>query len=602
MKTHNRKLPVTYIFLGIVMILGIGLRFYRLTTVPPSLSHDETAIAYNAYSLLATGKDEYGERLPLLFRSFDDYKLPGMVYSTIPFAALFGRNELTARLPSAVYGTLSILVLYFLVLELFKAPNTRHQASSTKYQAPNKHQKTNSNRLKIWNFDIARLPARQVWNLGFGAWNFAEEVALLSALFLAIQPWHINFSRQLFESNGAVFWFLLGTLFLVRSTRKYPYILVAALSYVLALYFYYSVRLIIPFVVLLYVIMHARTIIKHRKYSLLAGALGLAAFLPLGIQMLSPGGLERISIVSVSNDPNYISRKETYTAIIAGNPTVLNKIIYNRRLALAQTVIENYGKNISPQNLFISGTGTYGALYPFDAIFVIAGLYALLSLKPFPALLVCMWLLTAFLPGAFSTKQPNTLRTLAAAPAFAVLSGSGAAYLARYIRQSRRYRYIIVAVFALIAIMFSREFSRFLYAYFTDNPQNNAVSFADGNKQMVQYVTEYQRQYNRVYVSGYYWRPYIFMLYWGGIDPSVYQASGTPDRIGKYYFSSAGWDTSGMRFMDPDFDFRTLPEAQSALFIVSKQEYELHRDTLEKIRDLDGRIAPSVFISARLSP
>ena len=86
-----------YFFLIIIICVGIFFRFYNITTVPPSLSHDETAIAYNAYSLLKTGKDEYGVTFPLLFRSFDDYKLPGMVYSTVPFVALFGKSELAAE-------------------------------------------------------------------------------------------------------------------------------------------------------------------------------------------------------------------------------------------------------------------------------------------------------------------------------------------------------------------------------------------------------------------------------------------------------------------------------------------------------------------------
>lgn len=554
MKTKHRNYSAL-ILTGIVAI-GVFLRFDRLTSIPPSLSHDETAIAYNAYSLFSTGRDEYGEFFPVLFRSFDDYKLPGMVYSTIPFAAIFGKSELTARLPSAIYGTLSILVLFFVARELI-----RDQKKS----------------------------------LSFTVFSYA------AAFLFAIQPWHTNFSRQLFESNGAVFWFLLGSFFLLKSTREYRAVLCAGLSFVVSLYFYYSVRLVIPFVILLYTGFHYKKILKKWKYFLLTAVICIISFLPLGIQMLSPGGLERISIVSVANDPNFLSRKETYTKLIAENPTALNKILYNRRIALVQTALENYGKNISPKNLFETGTGTYGALFPFEAILLLLGIYALISFRTFPSLFLCVWLLSAFLPGALSTKQPNTLRTLLAAPAFALISGLGVAWIFDRIQKRVRYWQFFACAAIALVIALGREFPRFHYAYFVDNPTNNAVSFADGNKQMVKYITENKNNYNRVYVSGYYWRPYIFMLYWGATDSAMYQKEGSREQIDTIVFSAASWDTNGFKFMDPSFEFSSLPEADSSLFILSQKEYETHRQSFEKLQSIHGNVARNVFVAAILN-
>lgn len=522
-----------YIALIVIVCIGIFLRFYKLTTIPPSLSHDETAIAYSAYSVLKTGKDEYGKPFPILFRSFDDYKLPGMVYSTIPFVALFGKNELAARLPSALFGTLAIIVMYFIALELTGSP----------------------------------------------------VIGLLSALTLALQPWHINFSRQLFESNGAVFWFMIGAFFLLRSRKNYNAILWAGLCFVLALYFYYSVRLVIPFVALFYLLSQWKRVIKMWKTTALTIGICFLAFLPLGREMVSPGGWERINMVSVVHDPNFISKKETYTNIMASKPTVINKIIYNRRVALMETIIENYWKNISPHNLFVTGTGTYGALYPFDAILIPLGLIVLFTLSPFAIYFVLLWLFTAFLPGAFSINQPNTLRTLIAAPVLALLSGFGL-----------KNKYVAIAV----CIIFLFVFPKFYTAYFINNPTNNAVSFADGTKQMVEYVKANENKYDRIYISGYYWRPYIFMLYWGGANPADYQQNGTREHIGKYYFSSASWDTNGLKFMDPKFDFQALPHDGKTLFILANPEYQLHQKEFQKITGIHGRIAKNVFIAAIL--
>jgi len=555
-RTKRRTLS-TLILLGFILCVAAYLRFFHLTSIPPSLSHDETAIAYNAFSLLTTGKDEYGTSFPLLFKSFDDYKLPGMVYSTIPFIALFGRSELAARLPSALYGLFAVLIMYGIAIELLEKKRYAQIAS------------------------------------------VRVDLALFPALLFALSPWHVNFSRQLFESNGAVFWFMLGTYFLLRSTKRYGDILWAGLSYVVSLYFYYSVRLVIPFVGVVYLIRYYPVMTKHWKTTAATLVLCMLALLPLGVQMFSPGGLERISIVSVVNDPNYIRLRDAYVARTGTTPGIVDKIIYNRRIALVRTVIDNYAKNISPHNLFVTGTGTYGALFPFEALLVPLGLVMLATLSKFPRLIVWVWLIAAFLPGALSTKQPNTLRTLVAAPAFALLSGLGVAYLVTRMKEKAG-MYIGAVSFSVLALWFLFAFPRFHYAYFVDNPTNNAVAFADGNKQMVTYVTAHQNEYDRIYISGYYWRPYIFMLYWGNTDPALYQTSGSRERFGKYIFTGASWDTNGIKLMDPEFDPAILPHDGKTLFILSTAEYTLHAAQFTPVAQIHGRMGETVFTAAVL--
>ncbi|MEK7118952.1 MAG: glycosyl transferase, partial [Patescibacteria group bacterium] len=65
----------TYIVLVLIGILAFFLRFYNATQIPPSLSWDEVSIGYNAYSILKTGRDEFGRFLPLdAFVAYGDYK------------------------------------------------------------------------------------------------------------------------------------------------------------------------------------------------------------------------------------------------------------------------------------------------------------------------------------------------------------------------------------------------------------------------------------------------------------------------------------------------------------------------------------------------
>src|SRR3989344_6108180 len=94
---------------SLIIALASFLRFWNLSNQPPGLTWDEAAIGYNAYSVLKTGKDEFGVRFPLIFKSFGDYK-PGLyVYLTVPPVAVFGLSEFAVRFPSALFGTVAVL-------------------------------------------------------------------------------------------------------------------------------------------------------------------------------------------------------------------------------------------------------------------------------------------------------------------------------------------------------------------------------------------------------------------------------------------------------------------------------------------------------------
>ena len=67
------KKYLTPILLIIISLLSIGLFLYKMNVSPPALNADEAANAYDAYSILKTGKDQYGNTMPLRFKSFGDY-------------------------------------------------------------------------------------------------------------------------------------------------------------------------------------------------------------------------------------------------------------------------------------------------------------------------------------------------------------------------------------------------------------------------------------------------------------------------------------------------------------------------------------------------
>src|SRR3990167_7573491 len=102
MKILNKKNKL--IILTAIILLAAILRLYELDSYPVSLSWDEVAIGYNAYSIAQTGADEYSIKWPILFKSFNDYKLPGYIYLDSIFVKFLGLSGFTVRLPSALLG------------------------------------------------------------------------------------------------------------------------------------------------------------------------------------------------------------------------------------------------------------------------------------------------------------------------------------------------------------------------------------------------------------------------------------------------------------------------------------------------------------------
>src|SRR3989344_7427252 len=111
MKQH---LPIIFI-----LILAFILRFYKLDSIPSGLYSDEASYGYNAYSILTTGRDEWGKFLPLTIQSFGDFKPPATAYLMIPSIAVLGLNEFAVRFPTTLISTLTVLLIYFLAKEAF---------------------------------------------------------------------------------------------------------------------------------------------------------------------------------------------------------------------------------------------------------------------------------------------------------------------------------------------------------------------------------------------------------------------------------------------------------------------------------------------------
>ena len=99
-------------WLGLILALGLVLRLIMMATIPGELFGDEVDVGYQAYSLFKTGKDLYGQTLPLYIHSLSEWRAPLLMYATVPTIAVFGLNEYGVRLPEVILGALAPLILF----------------------------------------------------------------------------------------------------------------------------------------------------------------------------------------------------------------------------------------------------------------------------------------------------------------------------------------------------------------------------------------------------------------------------------------------------------------------------------------------------------
>src|SRR3990167_6878487 len=100
--------------LATILFLSLFLRFYKLNTIPFGLNLDEASMGYNAYSLLETGKDRYGQAFPIIFRSFGSFQAPLYTYLTVPAVLLLGANIFAVHLVSALSGFIVVCATFLI--------------------------------------------------------------------------------------------------------------------------------------------------------------------------------------------------------------------------------------------------------------------------------------------------------------------------------------------------------------------------------------------------------------------------------------------------------------------------------------------------------
>ncbi|MCL5409285.1 MAG: glycosyltransferase family 39 protein [Patescibacteria group bacterium] len=370
MKKHSLKKQKYYLLgLLIIVIFGSFLRLYKIDHLPIQLGHDEVTQLYDAISIKETGKDIYGEKLPFIFRSVNDFKPPFYTYASLLPLLIFGWQDLTIKIIGVFFGIMIIPAMYFFTQRLL----------------------------------------------------LDQKIAIIAAFLTAIAPFEIFYSRKSFESGAGIFASLLGFGFLlsyINNKRHRWYFLVGSVILAFGLYTYFSHALIIPILYISFIILYHQKLelfnIKLSKYVLF----GIVSFLLISLPLIR----------FIFTDPNSINRSEA--VIIIQDPALGKKIneipttdpnfSIKKDLVIARYSINRYLSQFDPYFIFGNGldlTNTdpidSGLLYFFQLPLLLIGIITITRNKKliYQKRFIIMWILIGAMPSGltFEAHSPHRI-------------------------------------------------------------------------------------------------------------------------------------------------------------------------------------------------
>ncbi|OGK62026.1 hypothetical protein A2334_04105 [Candidatus Roizmanbacteria bacterium RIFOXYB2_FULL_38_10] len=463
-----------------VLLILIGISFVSLFfsifqkyPTPPCFNADEAAFGYNAYSLLNTGRDEYGTLLPLRLKSFGDYKMPLYSYLSIPFIAIFGLNEGGTRALNISLSFLFPFVVYLLSVELFKG----------------------------------------------------KKVGLVAALLSSVSLGFHIVSRHAHETYLAAFLTTLACYLLIKSLQKpslmrFFFFLITSL---LLLFSYHPGRLYVLFFfgfIFLYMLLQ-----KQKNTLLLVLLFVVIGFFGITDLVYKPERLKNLIFLNNAGFSLKIDELKTEGGI---------RYLYNPLFIGIKEIILDHLTYFSPQFLVVNGdeNARFGypgmsIMTPLEYLFVFIGLYYLFKNKEKWRWFLLLLLFISPLSSSLAWSKGSLTRTVFLLVPLYISSSYG---FVTFLSQAKnKYRLLVIFCIAVLFLFFQTlDWDFYLFHY----PKRKTVIHAwqCGYKELGTYIKENYSKYDHFYITKDVGMPYIFMLFYLQIQPKEYQkqASLTP--------------------------------------------------------------------------
>jgi 4-amino-4-deoxy-L-arabinose transferase-like glycosyltransferase len=523
-----------FLLIGI-SILSLFLNTFKKNISPPCFTSDEAAFSYNSYSILNTGKDEYGNFLPIRLKSFNDFKMPVYSYLSIPLIKIFGLNENGARALNDLIALLLPAAVFLLAKELFNK----------------------------------------------------NSISLLSSFIISlILGLHI-IGRQAHEAYLTVFLTTLSSLFFIRSLKKLSFLNVSLFLVLLLISFfsYQSSRLFgIYFFIYATVFLlssAAKQINKQKKLLFLTAIIATGFLFLITDLIFSPTRLKNLFIFN--NQGIHLITHELRTE--GGN-----RIFYNKASVGLKEILFNHMKYFSPQFLTISGdenkrfgfTGM-SPMTPIEYLFIFIGIYYLFKNKEkWKNFIVSLLLISPF-SASLSWADLSLTRSLFVFIPIAIICSYGFVWFIKFCKEKRLTYFVYATVFIYFVLLFySWDF------YLNHYPKREIVirSMQCGYKELVSYVKQNYDKFDSFYITKENGMPYIFFLFYLNYPPEKYQKQaqlsspdiygfGQVEKFDKFTFSFSEDIKNGVVIGYPS-EFKKLDAEESS--------------RIKKIKSLNGDI------------
>lgn len=554
------------LLLIIIAVIALFLRIWQIGAVPPSPDWDEASLGYNAYSILMTGKDEYGKFLPVVLRSFDDYKPALYSYFIIPFIPIFGLDIISVRLPSVVFGVLAVITMYFFVKELFGKKE----------------------------IEFAGNPIN------------TEYVALSSSFLLAISPWHLQFSRIGFEACTGFAFNLFSFLFFLKGLKKEKYLVLSFFLGALNIYIYQSEKVFTPLMFVALILIFRNEFMKlSKKYIIISFFTAVLIAFPMILFILTnQGALMRAKgVVSFSDQTEFLKRNSQKIIKDRENKNYLGLLLDNRRIEYAKSIISGYISHFDINWLFTTGdisrhhAPNMGLIYLFELPFILIGIYQAIFGKynnKAKQVLFAYFLIVP-IPASVTSGVPHAVRTINFLATFPIFSALGLMVSIIFINKINGTKLLYkqaIRILYVFVLLFIYNISYFLDQYFVQQNYYNSTDWQYGYKDTISFIKPIMSSYDRIIVSNQapLDQSYIFFLFYLKYNPSEYQENGGT--------ISGGFREDHKGFLNLTFEPIDLSKNninEKILYIGRPQDFSENKKLMKTIYYLNGEETIKIF-------
>lgn len=515
--------------LFLIILLALALRLYKIGSFPPLYS-DEAAYGYNSYSILKTARDEYGNFFPLTFKSFGDYKPPLTAWATIPSIFIFGLNDFAIRLPSALAGTATVIIIYFLTAQVF--------ASEIKKN------------------------------------SFFKYLPFASSFLLAVSPWHLHFSKSSMLVGLEIMFIAGGLLLFLKGLEKRKYLIFSSIFFSSAIYTYYGARITVFLLVLFLFFVFRKKLLAVKKTVILCLFLSFLLLSPLLVSIIKEPKtlLGRAKTVSIFFDSRIkIKLEESHIKDGRDFPPQISRFFHNKLYFYSRDVLRRYSQHFSVDFLGASGDHNQpfdipnmGIVYLIEIPFFLFGLFLIVR-NPTPAKTALLaYFLISPVAASFSFITPAANRSANMVIGWSTISAYGFVHLLAHLKSGRpNYLKLSATVLAMIYFL---SYSYYFFQYYLFIPTKIPENWYFGRKELVSEVSRLQKNYQKVVVTEKESPNYIWFLLYNKYDPQKYWQSAKisgPDKLGWLHVES--FDKYVFTY---DFNWEKIEKSPDVLYAV----------------------------------